>query len=108
MGLSTKNYANIAAFIFNMVVAAAIGFGGAIIGFAIALGSAASNSVAVVDFAIWALVAVIAQSLAFAILRFSFMPKIAERINNNEVSAGVMLASMSIAVGLLNAACMTY
>ena len=89
-------------------VAATIGFGGAIIGFAIALGSAASNSVAVVDFAIWALVAVIAQSLAFAILRFSFMPKIAERINNNEVSAGVMLASMSIAVGLLNAACMTY
>ncbi|MCZ8529737.1 DUF350 domain-containing protein [Alteromonas sp. PRIM-21] len=89
-------------------VAAAIGFGGAIIGFAIALGSAASNSVAVVDFAIWALVAVIAQSFAFAILRFSFMPKIAERINNNEVSAGVMLASMSIAVGLLNAACMTY
>ena len=89
-------------------VAAAIVFGGAIIGFAIALGSAASNSVAVVDFAIWALVAVIAQSLAFAILRFSFMPKIAERINNNEVSAGVMLASMSIAVGLLNAACMTY
>merc|ERR1712098_601978 len=75
---------------------------------AIGLGSAASNSVAVVDFAIWALVAVIAQSLAFAILRFSFMPKIAERINNNEVSAGVMLASMSIAVGLLNAACMTY
>ena len=89
-------------------VAAAIGVGGAIIGFAIALGSAASNSVAVVDFAIWALVAVVAQSLAFAILRFSFMPKIAERINNNEVSAGVMLASMSIAVGLLNAACMTY
>ena len=89
-------------------VAAAIGFGGAIIGFAIALGSAASNSVAVVDFAIWAIVAVIAQSLAFAILRFSFMPKIAERINNNEISAGVMLASMSIAVGLLNAACMTY
>ena len=89
-------------------VAAAIGFGGAIIGFAIALGSAASNSVAIIDFAIWALVAVIAQSLAFALLRFSFMPKIAERINNNEVSAGVRLASMSIAVGLLNAACMTY
>ena len=62
---------------------AAIGYGGAIIGFAIALGSAASNSVAVVDFAIWAIVAVIAQSLAFGILRFSFMPKIAERINNS-------------------------
>ena len=89
-------------------IAAAIGFGGAIIGFAIALGGAASNSVALLDFAVWALVALIAQSLAFALLRFSFMPKIAERINNNEVSAGVMLASMSVAVGLLNAACMTY
>ena len=89
-------------------VAAAIGFGGAIIGFAIALGGAASNSVALLDFAVWALVALIAQSLAFALLRFSFMPKIAERINNNEVSAGTMLAAMSIAVGLLNAACMTY
>jgi len=89
-------------------VAAAIGFGGAIIGFAIALGGAASNSVAILDFAVWALVALIAQSLAFALLRFSFMPKIAERIDNNEISAGVMLASMSVAVGLLNAACMTY
>ena len=89
-------------------VAAAIGFGGAIVGFAIALGSAASNSVAIVDFVIWGGVAIVAQSLAFALLRFTFMPKIAQRINENEVSAGVMLASMSIAVGLLNAACMTY
>ena len=89
-------------------VSAAIGFGGAIIGFAIALGGAASNSVAIVDFVIWAAVALVAQSLAFAILRFTFMPKIAERINNNEVSAGVMLACISVAVGLLNAACMTY
>ncbi|MCU7555657.1 DUF350 domain-containing protein [Alteromonas sp. ASW11-19] len=89
-------------------VAAAVGFGGALVGFAIALGGAASNSIALIDFAIWGVVAIIAQSLAFALLRFTFMPKIAERINNNEVSAGVMLACMSIAVGLLNAACMTY
>jgi len=89
-------------------VAAAIGFGGAIVGFAIALGSAASNSVAIVDFVIWGGVAIVAQSLAFALLRFTFMPRIAQRINENEVSAGVMLACMSIAVGLLNAACMTY
>ncbi|WP_372621631.1 DUF350 domain-containing protein, partial [Alteromonas stellipolaris] len=80
----------------------------AIVGFAIALASAATHSVAIVDFIIWAVVAIIAQSLAFALLRFTFMPKIAQRINENEVSAGVMLASMSIAVGLLNAACMTY
>lgn len=88
--------------------AAAIGFGGAMIGFAIALASAVSNSHNLVDFTIWGVVAIIAQCIAFALLRFTFMPKIVERIDNNEVSAGVMLASMSVAVGLLNAACMTY
>lgn len=89
-------------------VAAAVGFGGAVIGFSIALAGAASNSLSLIDFSIWGIVALLAQSLAFALLRFTFMPKIAERINNNEVSAGVMLAAMSISVGLLNSACMTY
>ncbi|MCW8091315.1 DUF350 domain-containing protein [Alteromonas sp. ASW11-130] len=89
-------------------VAAAIGFGGALVGFALALSGAAANSVSIIDFAIWGVIAILAQSLAFALLRFSFMPKIAQRINDNEVSAGTMLAAMSIAVGLLNAACMTY
>ncbi|MFT4937505.1 MAG: putative membrane protein [Paraglaciecola sp.] len=89
-------------------LAAAIGFGGAMIGFSLALASAATNSESLLDFVVWGAVAMIAQSLAFALLRFTFMPKIAERINNNEVSAGTMLAAISVAVGLLNAACMTY
>lgn len=89
-------------------ISAAIGFGGAMIGFSLALASAASNSLGLVDFTIWGVVAVLAQSFAFALLRFTFMPKIAERISNNEISAGVMLAAVSVAVGLLNAACMTY
>ncbi len=54
------------------------------------------------------MVAIIAQSIAFALLRFTFMPKIAERIVKNEVSAGTILAAVSISVGLLNAACMSY
>lgn len=89
-------------------LAAAVGFGGAMIGFSIALAGAATNSMSIVDFVIWGVVAIIAQSLAFALLRFTFMPKIAERINQNEVSAGTMLAAMSVSVGLLNAACMSY
>lgn len=88
--------------------AAAIGFGGAIIGFSIALAGAVSNSGSLVDFVVWGVVAIIAQSVAFALLRFTFMPKIAERIDQNEVSAGTILAAMSVSVGLLNAACMTY
>jgi len=92
----------------NKNTAAAIGFGGAMIGFSIALAGAVSNSEFFLDYAIWGVVALIAQLFAFALLRFTFMPKIAERITNDEVSAGIMLGAMSVAVGMLNAACMTY
>jgi len=88
--------------------AAAIGFGGAIIGFSLALASAANNSVSLVDFATWGAIALVAQCLAFALVRFVFMPRIVERIEDNETSAGIMLGVMNVAIGLLNAACMSY
>lgn len=88
--------------------AAAVGFGGAIIGFAIALAGAVSNSADLIDFGIWGLIALVAQILSFSIVRFIFMPKITERIENNEVSAGIVLGATSVAVGLINAACMSY
>lgn len=88
--------------------AAALGFGGSMVGFSIALAGAVSNSANLVDFVIWGVVAIVAQALAFALLRFTFMPKIVQRIEDNEVSAGIMLSAMSISVGLLNAACMSW
>jgi putative membrane protein len=78
------------------------------LGFCVALAGAIANSETYIDFLIWAAIALLAQLLAFAALRFTFMPKIAERIENAEMSAGTMLASVSVGVGLLNAACMTY
>jgi len=92
----------------NKNTAAAIGFMGAVIGFALALASAASNSLSLIDFVVWGVIALIAQTIAFAMVRFIFMPKIVQRINDNEISAGIVLGGTSIAVGLLNAACMTY
>mgnify|MGYP000091049746 FL=1 len=89
-------------------VAAAIGFGGAIIGFSLALASAASNSVSLIDFATWGAIALIAQCFAFALVRFGFMPRIVQRIEDNETSAGIMLGVMNVAIGVLNAACMSY
>lgn len=89
-------------------IAAAIGLSGSIIGYCLAIAGAASNSVNIIDFAIWGVVALIAQLLAFAIMRFGFMPKIVERIEAGEVPAGIMMAAVSVSVGLLNAACMTY
>ncbi|OEE81781.1 hypothetical protein A1OQ_20560 [Enterovibrio norvegicus FF-162] len=89
-------------------IAAALTLSGAFIGYSLAIASAASNSVNLFDFAIWGIVALVAQILAFLIVRYGFMPKLVERIQNNEIPAGIVMGSMSISIGLLNAACMTY
>ncbi len=86
---------------------AALGFGGAIVGFAIALGGVASHSVSILDLVVWGVVALVAQSLAFILVRVLFLPKITKRIQDDEASAGIILAAVSIGVGILNAACMT-
>ncbi|MDO6708318.1 MULTISPECIES: DUF350 domain-containing protein [unclassified Photobacterium] len=88
--------------------AAAITLSGSIVGYSLAVAGAASNSVNFVDFAIWGVVALLAQMLAYVIVRIGFMPKIAERIEAGEIPAGLLMAATSVSVGLLNAACMTY
>lgn len=88
--------------------AAAISLGGAFIGFSIAISGAASNSVSIIDFATWVGIAFVAQILGYLVIRFIFMPKISQRIKNDEISAGIILAATSISFGLLNAACMSY
>ncbi len=50
----------------------------------------------------------LAQIIAFAIVRFVLLPKVTERIEKDELPAGIVLAAVSISVGVLNAACMTY
>ncbi len=91
----------------NQNSAAACALSGAVIGFSIALGSAATNSVSIVDFAVWAVVALIAQIVAYFIVRM-FMPLISQRIQDNETPAGIVLGAVSIAIGILNAASLTY
>ncbi|KMV29802.1 DUF350 domain-containing protein [Photobacterium swingsii] len=88
--------------------AAAIALSGSVLGYSLAIAGAASNSVNLIDFAIWGLVALAAQLVAFVIVRFGFMPKIVERIEAGEIPAGILMAATSVSVGLLNAACMTY
>lgn len=87
---------------------AATAFGGAIVGFAIALGSAASNSASFFDFLLWGCIALIAQLIAFALVRFIFLPHVSADIEADHISAGLIVAATSVAVGVLNAACMTY
>jgi len=87
--------------------AAAIALGGALIGYVLPLASALSHTVSLMEFAAWALLAGIIQIVVFVIVSRLAFKNLAERIEKGEIAASIYLASISICVGLLNAACMT-
>lgn len=87
--------------------AASIAFVGSLIGFVLPLASVIENSINLIDMALWGFVAMIVQALTFFAVRIA-MPKISERIANDETAAGILLGGVSVAAGLLNAACLTY
>jgi putative membrane protein len=87
--------------------AAAVALGGALIGFALPLSGAITHSLTLLDCAIWGVIALVMQVLTFLVLRFA-LPHLPERIARGEMAAAVLTAGASIAIGLLNAASMTY
>ncbi|GGE10481.1 DUF350 domain-containing protein [Aureimonas endophytica] len=87
--------------------AAVVAFLGAILGFSLPLASAAANSVSLGDFLIWALVGAIVQAVAFGVASAT-MKGLPRKITEGEIAAGLWSAGLSLAVGMLNAACMTY
>jgi putative membrane protein len=88
-------------------LAAAIALAGALIGYVLPLASALSHTVSLPEFAAWATLAGVIQIAAFSGVRLVALPDVKARIENGETSIGVYLAGISIAVGVLNAACMT-
>ncbi len=87
--------------------AAAVALGGALIGYVLPLASALSQTVSLMEFAAWALLAGVIQIVAFLVVSRVLYKALAARIEAGELAAGVYLASISLGVGLLNAACMT-
>jgi putative membrane protein len=88
-------------------VAAAISLGGALIGFVIPLASTIAHSLSLIDMLVWGVVAMIVQLLVFTAVRFA-KPDLADQIAADRVAAATFLAAVSVATGILNAACMTY
>ncbi len=88
-------------------VAAAASLGGALIGFALPLASAVENSVSLLDMLLWSAVALGVQLIGFALARLA-VRDISAQIADGKLAAGVFLGAVAIAIGLLNAASMTY
>ena len=87
--------------------AAAVALGAALIGYVLPLASALSHTVSLPEFAAWALLAGVIQIAAFIVVSRLVYRALAARIEAGEMAAGIYLGSISIGVGLLNAACMT-
>jgi putative membrane protein len=88
-------------------MAAAYSLSGAVIGFVIPLASAIEHSVGLADMAIWGLIAMLVQLAAFVAVRIT-IPTITRDIPAGQTAQGFFLGAIAIAVGMLNAACMSY
>ncbi len=87
--------------------AAALSIGMSLIGFALPLASAVFHSADLVDCLIWGVVALLAQLTAYWLARLA-MPRLPEGIAKGEIAAGLWVGCISIAAGVLSAACMSY
>lgn len=87
--------------------AAAASLGGAIIGFVLPIASSIENSVSLLDMLVWAVVSLVVQLIAFFIAR-AIVPTISRNVEQGQLASGIFLGAVAIALGLLNAACMTY
>jgi putative membrane protein len=87
--------------------AAAASLSGALLGFVAPLASAVAHSVNLADMAIWGAIALLVQMASYGAARV-LLPGIASGIASGNVAHGVTLGALSLAVGILNAACMSY
>jgi putative membrane protein len=86
--------------------AVAVALSGAMIGFALPLASAIEHSQSLADAVITAAIALVVQLLCFAAMRLLRRDARAA-LAQGDMAEGVFLASTSLTLGLLNAACLS-
>ena len=87
--------------------ACALSFGGALIGFSLPLAASIRQSVRLVDFILWGVVAAVIQIALSHIATRLIIRNASRELANNNTAAGTLLAALSISIGLLNAACLS-
>jgi putative membrane protein len=86
-------------------VAAALALTGGLLGFMIPLASVIAHAAELVDLTIWGSIALIVQIAGFLVCRLVF-PGLPRAIANGQVAEAIFLAGLSLALGILDAACM--
>lgn len=87
-------------------VAAALSFGGALVGLCLTLASSIRNADNFVTFIIWGVCAAIVQLLVyFAITKC--IPNTRLELEDNNIAVGGLFCTISLAIGIVNAACLS-
>lgn len=90
-------------------VSAALAFAGALLGFALPMKAVLENAVSLTDNAVWGGVVLLVQILAFTLARLVVgWNQLSLKIAQDDRAVGLFMASVSIAVGLLNAGAVSY
>ena len=87
-------------------VGVAISMGGVVIGFALGVGAAFRYSANLLDAAVWGVVALAAQLLAFYAVMLLLGPKWREDMESGGTAGPIFKAAVAVAVGWINAACL--
>jgi putative membrane protein len=83
--------------------AAALSFGGTVIGLAYAINSQSSSTMYVAELAAWGAVAVLIQIAIFFVVSRLLLRDFKAQIEKDNVAYGIVMGLISIAVGVLNA-----
>lgn len=88
---------------------AAMSLGGKVIGLALVLGAAAEYSVSLIDMAIWGVIGILSQIIVFILAEvITIRYSIQQAIEEDNRAVGIMLFSLSIAIGWIVAKCLSY
>ena len=91
----------------NGNIAAALSLSGSVLGFTLPLAAAIFNSVHPWDMMLWAVIAAAVQLVVYVAVRYTLL-NVVRRIPDGQIATGIVLATISVSAGILNAACMTY
>ena len=87
-------------------IAAVLSYGGALVGFSFTLCSSIAIHASFVMFLVWGVAAMVVQLIVYAVVARAIRG-LNEAIEENNIAMGGLIGSISLAAGVVNAACLT-
>ncbi|MGV2861962.1 DUF350 domain-containing protein [Achromobacter sp. ESBL13] len=87
-------------------IAAVLSYGGALVGFSFTLCSSIAVHASFVMFLVWGVAAMLVQIVVYVVVNKA-IAGMNEAIEQNNIAMGGLIGSISLAAGIVNAACLT-